>query len=138
MNGFRTPEPPELTDRQTRKRQLEESPLKSPIYKRRKIGPKSRTTPRKITETVSYEPFSLLQCVLNTINKENVPDYESECCEEVKEYTVQPKCLHCEEEFESLPELAKHEAKEHVKVNLFDRVDNGILWNSERIDAKVC
>lgn len=119
------------------KRELKYSPLLTPVIKKRKIGPKSKVKQRNITEIVSYEPLSLIRCVLNVINKQNVPDYSSETCEKRIDYKIEPVCLHCDEVFSDLNSLARHESKKHIRINLFDRVDDEFLWKPSRENSSV-
>ncbi|KAF2903459.1 hypothetical protein ILUMI_02721 [Ignelater luminosus] len=146
------------------KRLLRQNHNQGPALKRRRfVGPKSRVTQRrerfmkilhdeKVCDKkviVKYNPLSLLKCVLNCINKQNVPDYECDSFEkvEVNEYTLvngdgteklvlqeDNICECCERIFLDVNDLAVHESK-HMFVVLGEKVDTPRMWTNKEVDS---
>lgn len=116
--------------------------LLEPAPKRRRVcGPKSKTrlferVRRK--QIVSFEPLPLLSCVLNHVNRMNVPDFYSEnftkVVTELDELEV--LCYYCEKTFSDMASLAVHEGR-HVRVELQERVDLPGPWDAYRPDSYV-
>lgn len=116
------------------KRSLSKTDLYEPNYKRPRIcGPKSKTRPleriRK-KQTVIYQPHSLLKCVLNHINKINVPDFYSEKCEKIIEESdeLEVLCFYCEKTFPDMNSLAIHEGY-HLQIVIEERIDVPYYWS---------
>lgn len=129
-------------DYTTLKRTLSKSDLIESVPKRQKLcGPKSRMKALqriRRKQIVFYEPLSLTLCILNSINKENVPDFYSEnsnrIVQELDELEV--VCFYCDRTFSDMNSLAIHEGK-HLQIKLHDKVDFPAYWNPSRENAYI-
>lgn len=126
----------------TLKRTLSISDLNEPAAKRQKIcGPKCKT---KVFERVrkkqivTYEPHSLMVCVLNHINKLNVPDFYSESSQKIVNETdeLEVLCYYCDRTFPDMNLLAMHEGQ-HLRILIDEKIDNPAYWNPSRKYAYV-
>ncbi|XP_057671512.1 uncharacterized protein LOC130903436 isoform X1 [Diorhabda carinulata] len=84
-------------------------------------------------EEYRYQPLSLFQLVLNSINKTNIPDYDPE---EYFQETIFPQCGYCEQQFRNLKVLSIHEQK-HIDVEIGEKIDNPLPWPEDRDDSDV-
>ncbi|KAF5296202.1 hypothetical protein FQA39_LY12656 [Lamprigera yunnana] len=131
-----------------------------PVSKRRRfVGPKSRVKQRKDkyirlyneqegrkNVVFKYKPLSLTNCVLNCINKQNIPNYEYVNYVKTEEsipfldenFPLEEEniCNYCNELFMNVASLAKHECT-HMFVVLGKKVDIPMLWNGQGIDTLV-
>lgn len=81
----------------------------------------------------SYEPLSLMEAVLNFINKQNMPDFEAQ---PYKKQSTKCQCKICGEEFQNVKILALHEPH-HMEVEFEERIDNPEPWPGNRPYAKI-
>ncbi|KAK4873332.1 hypothetical protein RN001_015361 [Aquatica leii] len=145
----------------TGKRFLGDKAPISPVVKRRRfIGPKSRIKQRKDNYirlyheqecrknvVIKYNPLSLMNCVLNCINKRNIPDYQCEHYTKIEtneaflnggDVALEEEniCNYCDQLFMSVKALARHECT-HMYVVLGEKVDKPKLWHGRRHNAYV-
>lgn len=158
-----------ITTHFTRKRPGDDiSYLQPTAKKRRFVGPMSRVKQRKeyyfklLQEeefkqrlVMAYKPLSLMQCVLNFINSQNVPNYSCasydnvmiydhtiplnsltdiiESSHDLKEENV---CRYCNSFLRDIKELAVHEST-HMRIALGEKIDKARIWNQSENDSEV-
>lgn len=81
----------------------------------------------------TFEPLTLLQIALNSINVQNVPDYEPVT---FIEKPTACKCATCGEGFKNMKLLALHELS-HIEVDMEEKIDNPVPWTEEHPFANI-
>ncbi|XP_050300768.1 uncharacterized protein LOC126739235 isoform X2 [Anthonomus grandis grandis] len=81
----------------------------------------------------TFEPLTLLEAALNTINAQNVPDFQPQ---HFKTQSTVCFCKMCGEEFKNAKLLALHEPT-HMDVDMEEKIDNPQQWPKNHQFAKI-